>query len=575
MIKKIFRSALLPYFVLLVVAFSIRCVSVGTLPKGLNWDEVAYGYNAYSLLSTGRDEWGKSYPLFLKSFGEYKPALLSYFLIPSLLIFQDWNFAIRLVPAMLGTVGVIATYGFFSELTRSKKIAFLTALILAITPWHIHYSRAVMDPIIAHTFLLLGMWGWQKTQTRHRILGAIFLIISMYTYNAERVFIPLLLLAHTIIFRLEHWRLWRNIKPMQALPFVVFFIGTVWIVTETIFGVGGTRARIVSVFGSEVIQNSANEQITRERITGFPVIKVLDNKPYFLFMDISKRYFEHFRPDFLFFEGGNLTSQHGFSHYGNLLLIMLPFALIGGWLTLRNSSRVHLFMVSWIALSPLASAVTIDTPHSGRTLFMVTALCYLIAIGIIHVTHCAPTQRGRKVLAATIFFLFALNFFMYVRDYFLFFPEESFKAWQGYYSEPMQFLAQKQSSYQRIYFTDAYDSPLIFYAWYNKVNPLIIQTALRDPFNISQFANIDVFVNKNPQRWCLFTKTHTLIVVDPSYTATLATPPLKTFFYFNRFTTAEASFVVYDTDKLEMKDRTAVGELCQESKFPRDAALPL
>ena len=43
---------------LTALAFLLRVWHLGTVPPGLDADEASIGYNAYSLLVTGRDEFG-------------------------------------------------------------------------------------------------------------------------------------------------------------------------------------------------------------------------------------------------------------------------------------------------------------------------------------------------------------------------------------------------------------------------------------------------------------------------------------------------------------------------------------
>ena len=85
-IKKFFKENWILILILIVAAF-LRLFKLGSFPVSLTWDETALGYNAFSLLKTGRDEYGKLLPLVLKSFGDYKPALYSYLTVPSVLIF--------------------------------------------------------------------------------------------------------------------------------------------------------------------------------------------------------------------------------------------------------------------------------------------------------------------------------------------------------------------------------------------------------------------------------------------------------------------------------------------------------
>jgi hypothetical protein len=62
------RTALI-VLVLSLGAF-LRFCKVSSNPPNLYVDEVANGYNAYSILKTGRDEYGKKFPLSFRSFGD-------------------------------------------------------------------------------------------------------------------------------------------------------------------------------------------------------------------------------------------------------------------------------------------------------------------------------------------------------------------------------------------------------------------------------------------------------------------------------------------------------------------------
>jgi len=55
-------------FIIIVAGFLIRFININNYPP-LLWDEASLGYNAYSILKTGRDEYGKFLPLIFKSFG--------------------------------------------------------------------------------------------------------------------------------------------------------------------------------------------------------------------------------------------------------------------------------------------------------------------------------------------------------------------------------------------------------------------------------------------------------------------------------------------------------------------------
>src|SRR3989338_489602 len=124
----------LPLLLILVLAAWLRFYRLTDFPPGLYSDEASYGYNAYSILTTGRDEWGKFLPLTIQSFGDYKPPMTAYLTIPSIAIFGLNEFAVRFPSAVFGTLTVLLIYLLAQEIHRDA--ALLAALLLAISPWH-------------------------------------------------------------------------------------------------------------------------------------------------------------------------------------------------------------------------------------------------------------------------------------------------------------------------------------------------------------------------------------------------------------------------------------------------------
>src|SRR3989344_3219053 len=79
-------------------------------PPGFTADEAAFGYNAYSLLQTGKDEYGLRLPLRLKSFGDYKLPLYAYLSAPIIKVFGLNEISIRVVAGISALVVVISIY---------------------------------------------------------------------------------------------------------------------------------------------------------------------------------------------------------------------------------------------------------------------------------------------------------------------------------------------------------------------------------------------------------------------------------------------------------------------------------
>ncbi|MDO8610433.1 MAG: hypothetical protein Q7R95_07830, partial [bacterium] len=63
---------------IILLAGFLRLYKLGEVPGSLDWDEASIGWNAYSLLKTGTDEYGKAWPVSIRSFNDYKPPMYVY-----------------------------------------------------------------------------------------------------------------------------------------------------------------------------------------------------------------------------------------------------------------------------------------------------------------------------------------------------------------------------------------------------------------------------------------------------------------------------------------------------------------
>ena len=137
---------------IIILAFVVRVLQINSFPPSLNWDEASLGYNAYSILKTGRDEWGSRWPLIFRAYGDYKLPVYIYLSIPFIAIFGLNALSIKLISIISGTVLVYIVYLTVKKLSKSQKIALVSALLIAFSPWSIFLSRIALE---ANLFLLL------------------------------------------------------------------------------------------------------------------------------------------------------------------------------------------------------------------------------------------------------------------------------------------------------------------------------------------------------------------------------------------------------------------------------------
>jgi len=117
---------------IIILAAGLRLWQLGSVPPSPDWDEAALGYDAYSIMHTGRDEFGKFLPVVLRSFDDYKPALYAYLAIPTVAMLGLNIFAVRLPSALFGIISVIAVFYLVQELFRDFKYKDPLALVASL-----------------------------------------------------------------------------------------------------------------------------------------------------------------------------------------------------------------------------------------------------------------------------------------------------------------------------------------------------------------------------------------------------------------------------------------------------------
>ena len=142
----------------MLIGFLLRWIQVSVLPPSLNWDEISHGYNAYSILTHGVDEWGNYYPSIFRAYGDYKLPVYIYTTVVSIALFGLNVFAVRLHSVVGGAFTILGTYLLVNELLRSKKHSLFAAAIIAISPWNIFLSRAALEANLALTLIVFGFY---------------------------------------------------------------------------------------------------------------------------------------------------------------------------------------------------------------------------------------------------------------------------------------------------------------------------------------------------------------------------------------------------------------------------------
>lgn len=216
---------------IVLLAALLRIPALGTVPQGFHFDEAVVGYDAYCILHTGADHYGDRLPVLARTFNGYNEALNRYITAVSISILGLNVAAVRLPFALSGVLSILVIYFFALELYRNKQIALFVAFTLAVSPWHIHYTRTTFAAMLLPMLVALGSASVLKARkdSKYLAIAGIAFGLSLFTYMSARGFVPLFVFGLLIVYWSDLRRYHRQIA-IGAVIFIsaLFFISSFW-----------------------------------------------------------------------------------------------------------------------------------------------------------------------------------------------------------------------------------------------------------------------------------------------------------------------------------------------------------
>ncbi len=499
-------------FLIVISAFFLRIYNLSNLPPALNWDEISLGYNAYSILTTGRDEWGKFLPVIFQAYGDYKLPVYVYTLVPFVKIFGLNEFAIRIPSVLAGTLSVLLTYLIVYQLGRRdlrsggglnpeestrnysqinsnsssrlpvtdhQALALFSALLVAIEPWSFFLSRPAFEANLALCFFLTGFYFFLRSQYAiYNILYTIFFFgLSVWTYNSYRIFTPLFMTLLIILYRKEIRLIFDKRPKLSTFYLLLTTVLFLPMFYQLFLGVGQERYRKVAI-----IDDGAVSQIVslREKYH-FPVAaeRALFNRPSYFIYHFGKNVVCHFSIKYLFTEGGS-NYQFSVPGFGVLYIINALFLIIGIIYLIKQKSRISILLLGWWILGAIPSSLTREAPHVLRSITILPAPMIITAVGIVHLfkIFTNPSFVSRipypvlltRLLTALYIISLVISVRLYITNYFTQYRSAYSWSWQYGYKQAVEYINKNYGQYDKIVFTKKYGEPhefvLFFTRWY-------------------------------------------------------------------------------------------------------------
>ncbi|KKQ51383.1 MAG: hypothetical protein UT40_C0043G0004 [Candidatus Woesebacteria bacterium GW2011_GWA1_39_21b] len=477
-------------FIIVVLAFFLRFYLLSVIPVGFNPDEASFGYDAYSILKTGKDQWGYSWPLVLESFGDFKSPLYTYLAMPSVAMFDLSKFSVRLPNALLGTAAVYITYLLVtvlqkdiknrSPITDNRSLASIAALLLAISPWHIMMSRGAFEANLTTFLLPLGIYLFLKGLLKPKFfIGASIIFgLNIFTYHAAKLVTPVVLVSLIIVFLKDL----KKFKRKEIVFPVIILSLFLTVFAYTLFQGSSTRALDVIIFKSS-LGASASERLN-DTLSGMPdfLARLLHNKFQVSVLRLANNYLQYFSPLFLFSQGPAEGTYGMIPGRGVLYWFELPF-LIGAlaFILERRLNRYFLPFLVWLLVAPIPAALSTGPGYAAnRGVVILPVLQIFLAVGFVKCLSFLNNgflKSYKRLISIPFLFFSAYLFVMFLDDYFIQSPYKTAKARNYGNLEVAYWLNENAADKDEIVVSTKLSEPHIYIAFAKKWDPKSYQEA--------------------------------------------------------------------------------------------------
>ncbi len=349
-----YTHSLILMLLTLLVAAALRLPDLPDAPPGLHYDEAANGILSADIGLRG------DRPIFIASYTGKEP--LFFYLAGALMrVVGDSVFTLRLTSALAGIVTVAAVYWLGIETLRDRHIALAAAALVAVSFWHVLFSRlgfrAVTQPLLQALAMAALLRGLRREQWKWLILSGIFLGLTAYTYLAARLFPVLLLLAALpLLFNGKTYRR----RWLQAG--VIALVGLLVLSPLLAYFIAHPDAFWVRI--GQVAPDADGLSLGESYLKSLKMF-FLEGDPYWRF---------------------NLPYQPLFNWFWGLLLVAGWLATLWKWRRLptdwQRSGALLLLLAPFLMILPTALATNEIVPSNLRAIGLIPFIFYLPAVGL-------------------------------------------------------------------------------------------------------------------------------------------------------------------------------------------------
>ena len=450
------------YGVAIVLIFLLHVVLLDKIPRGLNVDEVGSAYDAWSLGRFGVDRWMKSWPLYLKNYGDGQNILYTYLLVPFLFLFPANFFTVRSVIVISAIVMAIfgaKTVKLLFDDNKKAEVAFL--FLYAAMPVFTIMLRFGLESHLEMSVSAMTVYFLVKAiKTRKSsafVLTGIFAGLVLYTYALAYISMPLFLFICLIYMLVK-----RNIKLKEfiltAVPFIILAIPLAIVQVINIFDLPEL------VIGPFTFTKLLGYRSGELMLTGFFKKLWLGLKVTFLHDDLA---------------------YNSVPLFGNFYYISVPFILIGMGYSIydtiksfKKEEAVSLYAIPlfWgFASLIIAGFMSTNLGYINLTRMNgnLSALILFLFEGIFLVINRIKKEKIRKIFIYGVIEVYALCLIIFTAFYFTKFDEKAYPYkwlfYEPYDEEILEYLDDPVNGFTNTPVHTPWN--YMYYLWSDKTNP--------------------------------------------------------------------------------------------------------
>ena len=473
---------------LLLAGFFARIWQIDKVPASLYIDEADFGLQARSLIQTFKDYRGGLTPFWVHSFNDVRTPIPAYLVVLSSLIFRNPELQVRAPSVFLGVIVVFIVFLLVRLWTKNFTASIFTAATFAANPWQIQFSRFAHENISMMALYLVAIFFFFKTlQTKNfkfLIIFSILLPASIYAYRTMSLFVPLTFFALFLLFRKE--LLFVGLKKLILIIVIAGVIILPFLAATTIGAPDQPRFAQLSVTADpevpifvQIDRAVDTKTFADPTATRKPVASsfFFHNKVLSWFEAFKNNYLETFSTDFLFIKGDR-NLRHSVGKMGHLYYIDLIAIIFGFVFLAKNFKRKEFqWLAVWLLITPIPSSLTLDgVQHAARLFNFSAPILLIIGLGWWHLFETfKKLNYGRLMILPIVALAWLVLFTFYLHRYFVHYPVDSARHFGYGFKEAAFKILEVEKDYQRIAMVSSKDPPMIYFFYWSKTNPRLIQ----------------------------------------------------------------------------------------------------